>query len=133
MNTPINYEEWLLTAGEEKEFGSKVLITDRLLRDAHSELFDSIWKLTRDAFQKVLFDNGVEPITVEFTKERDSSLRASEIYAIVDASQGASLEQYAAVISAQVRDFYGQVRIWESKSLWQYIKWWFQRRKQCTE
>ena len=133
---PKTYEEWLLNQGEQNEIGLKCLITYQILRDRRKEVFDSMFNITKEAFEKTLFDKGHKPVAITFEREDDPTIRAREIIAIIDAQQGASLEEFAGVIYAQARDFYNQVQNWETKSLWQYIKWVFKRRfkrsiKQC--
>ena len=140
---PVSYEEWLLSAGEKNkrgrknkslkkgELGLKVLISYTTLQDVHREQFiNSNSVIIRDAFQQALFENGYVPHSIEFSTENDPETRAKEVTAIIEISQGMSLKEFAPVVYAQAVDFYNQVQVWESKSLWQYIKWWLKRKWQ---
>ena len=128
MNIKLqSYEEWLAHAGERQELGAKSLITYKLLQDAHKEAFEILFDITRDSFTKILFDSGVKPYTMVFNTEEDATIRVKELLTRIETYQGASLEDFAGMIYAQARDFYNQVKQWENKSLWQYLKWWFKR------
>ena len=128
MKEPKNYEDWLLDAGKEDELGQRVLITYALLQDQQKAAFDKLFEIVRDSFRIALFEYGYKPSCIEFNFENDCGLGAKELTSILDIYQGASLTEYAPFIFAHARDFYHQVKIWENKSLWQYIKWWFKRK-----
>ena len=129
MGKPVSYEDWLLTAGRKDELGLEILITYSMLRQAHKEkTADSYLRVVRDSFAKALFEKGYEPHTIEFITELDPEIRAKKIAALMETSQGMSLEKFAPVVYGQAVTFYNQVLAWESKSLWQYIKWWIIRK-----
>lgn len=122
-----SYEEWVLSAGMSNELGAKILITYSILRDAHKGVIDSAFNATKATFERVLFESGSIPQSIEYIKEDDAFLRAREITTLVCTYQGASLQEFAPVVYAQARDFYNQVEIWKGMSLWGYIKHWIKR------
>lgn len=130
MNTirkPQSYQEWLLTANKEDVLGAKMLLTFHLLKQIKRDGVQKAFEVAKDSFERALFDKGYIPKTIEFNFQDDIELRAKELTTIIDAQQGASLQDFAGVAYADAVNFYNQVGIWERKSLWQYIKWWLER------
>ncbi len=120
---PKTYEEWLLTANEPSQLGVQALITHSLLRDAHKKVLHATFKVFEDAFERTLFEKGLKPKSIAFHAEEDCLLKAKAITGLIETTQGATLEQFAPVIYKQASDFYNEIKVWENKSLWDYIKW----------
>ena len=128
IKSPQSYEEWLLTEDKADELGLKLLVTYQMLRGLKDEMIDAFFKVTKEAFKRALIDKGYKPQSIVFEREDDLSIRARGINAFSGIYQGVGWEDYSGYIFANARDFYHQVKVWENKSLWQYIKWWVIRK-----
>jgi hypothetical protein len=125
---PKTYQEWILSVGENEEIGIKMLVTDELLRQAKTDVLESTFEIMRSQFVRYLIDRGQKPDTMQLDIERDAFMKAYEIIAIVEAHQGTTIEDYAGYISVEAQQLFAEVYSWENKSLWQYLKWWFNRK-----
>jgi len=127
MKRPQSYVEWLEHAGQENELGLKILLTSSLLRRLRKDAHKAMFAIMENAFEKALSDNGERPINLIVDYEKDLFMRAREVMVLIESVQGASLEEYSQTVFHHAENFYNQVKVWESKSLWQYIRWWFKR------
>ncbi len=126
-----SFEEWLFDSGKKDDLGLKMLITYSVLRIKHNGVIDAAFNTVKHAFVKKLFETGSDPISIEFMGQNDPEMMAREITSILKTQQGMRLDQYAGVIMQRLQDVYGELVTWKSKSLWQYIKWVFKRKKEA--
>ena len=123
-----SYTEWLANAGkEEAQLGLQILLTHSILKDRHKNVTKAVFNTVMDSFERALFDNGSKPLSISFQTDYMADLKAKELSSFLETYQGASLENYAGKVFRDAEEFYNQVKVWENKSLWQYIKWWFRR------
>ena len=120
------YEEWLLDSKETSELGVKLLVTSALLKETSGKLVETLFDAVRDAYKAVVFREGIEPLSIEFIGENDATMRGREISSLIKAQHGSSLQEYGGVIYTHASKFYNEVKVWENKSLWGYVKWWIQ-------
>ena len=122
-----NYEEWQTSEGRE-ELGTQILLTYAMLRRLNREAIHKAFELARGAFVNVCLDKGRKPSTIMLTCEDIKDIDAKKLTLMIEADLAITPERFIGVVYAQARDFYNQVELWETKSLWQYIKHCWNRR-----
>ena len=116
------FQEWLSKAGTKEELGLSLLATYALLKENHRIFSDAAFNVTKDAFERALFDKGFKPEAITFASDEDLSMGGRRLTAVVQATQGSSAEEYLPVLYNETSKLFNQVKQWENKSLWQYIR-----------
>ncbi len=127
-NEVLTYTDWVLLKGTESELGAKALVTDKILRKL-SEAENLIYSKLIDAISNALIKQGKRPKHGEFHIEFDYSMWANEYTAILDTIQGDYPVEYVSMAYNVWQEEKTKRIAWQKKSLWEYIKWCWVRKK----
>jgi len=122
----VDYLDWLLTSGEEREWGAKALVTSKMLQQV-DEIKEVLGTKLGKVITEAIINNGHRARSIDIWAEWDPSIRATEFGAISDTAQGSHPIEYLSLAYHCWQAEQGERVAWENKSLLDYIKYWFKR------
>ena len=123
----MKYKDWKERKDKE-EVGLKVLITQKLIDSGAYEVIKKAGHIMGEAIARKMFESYKLTYDFESWHEYDGSLRAWEDGFIVDAEPSYLPEQYCYLAEKEWLSEMEHRRMWEAKSLWEYLKYWFRRK-----
>ena len=124
----VNYEEFLLKAGEKDELGLKTIVTYSILTRLKDGVMVKVFDLMRKGIAKAIFERGAKPKSLTMEVREDGEIEGKDLTALIETEGGASLQDFAGFIYTQAANLHSQVGNWENKPLWGYVKWWLSRK-----
>ena len=123
------YTEWVSGKGEASELVIKAIETDRILEEI-PRVSAYLGKLLGDALAKKLSETGHRFGEVKIATGRDWSSRANEYAVILESIQGDTPVEYLSLAYHAWQEEQRERVNWENKSLWEYIKHCWNRRRE---
>ena len=121
---PPSFEEWLR---DQRPAMHEFPVRYHMLMENERGHLNKIFNQARAAYEKLFLNSGHQ-IKELILYNREIPFDFSTMVNIVARSEpDLNLEGYASFMSGQARALYDRVQVWEQKSLWQYLKWWWVR------
>lgn len=127
---PTTYRKWLRERHKVQELGAKAFMTDRMAQVLNSryEVAHMMASLLAPAFARVIYEDGYfYPLKITYERERDACLRGFEHVIMTEHFNEMLPEQYMIMAFDAWNKAYGDLFLWERKTLWEYLTYWFTR------